>query len=133
MEKTNFMRLSRRLVLPALFALSTVILAAVIICASQLGALRSSVSEELSGLSAAVSDLADGTLAADSVIGNALFVMRATQNGTIGVYSMTDGSCIDEIGVYLYSLPQADREYLEKGILVYSVGELLSLYEDYTS
>ena len=38
----------------------------------------------------------------------------------------------EELNVYTYSLPQTDRTYLENGIMIYTVSELVSLIEDYT-
>lgn len=53
--------------------------------------------------------------------------------GKIGIYDNKDGKLLEVLDRYIYSLPDADKQYLSEGIPVYSFSELLSLVEDYTS
>lgn len=61
----------------------------------------------------------------------ALFVVRE-KDGKVAIFDYRTGKVIEELNVYTYSLPQSDRTYLENGIMLYTVSELISLIEDYT-
>ncbi|NLK40224.1 MAG: hypothetical protein GX303_08320 [Clostridiales bacterium] len=54
-------------------------------------------------------------------------------NGKIGIFDSQKGELIEVLDRYVYSLPDADKQFLKKGIPIYSFSELLSLIEDYTS
>lgn len=58
------------------------------------------------------------------------FTVRA-EGGRIGVYT-SEGKLIRILDIDLSALPRADRERLEKGIIVASLYELLALVQDYT-
>lgn len=60
-----------------------------------------------------------------------VFVLREFE-GIIGVFD-TSGVLIDVIDVQVISLPEADREMLQRGIYAFSRLELMSLIEDYNS
>lgn len=88
-------------------------------------------------LSESVSSLKDNvdklsSVDASAVYKDAIFLVKETETGKIGIFSFSDGSLVEELEVYTYSLPPTDRSYLESGILIYSVSELVSLIEDYT-
>lgn len=53
-------------------------------------------------------------------------------NGKIAVVS-TDGSIIEILDVYVFTLPETDKSQLLSGIPLYSETELLSIIQDYTS
>lgn len=55
------------------------------------------------------------------------------KDGKLAIYGSDGYSVIDVLDTYVYSLPLSDREAITKGISVYSVNELISLIEDYTS
>ena len=55
------------------------------------------------------------------------------KDGKLTIYGSDGYSVIDVLDTYVYSLPLSDREAITKGISVYSVNELISLIEDYTS
>ena len=55
------------------------------------------------------------------------------KDGKLAIYGSDGYSVIDVLDTYVYSLPLSDREAIAKGISVYSVNELISLIEDYTS
>ncbi len=67
----------------------------------------------------------------DTVFDEALFVVREKE-GKVAIFDYRTGKVIEELNVYTYSLPQTDRTYLENGIMIYTVSELVSLIEDYT-
>ena len=58
------------------------------------------------------------------------WVLKAYQ-GKIGVFDR-DGTLIEVLDVYLYTLPKTDQRLLEEGIEVHSRKALLALIEDYT-
>jgi len=58
------------------------------------------------------------------------WVVRA-HDEQIGVFD-SEGELEYVVDVYLFTLPQADRELLEQGIHVYDEAELAALMEDYT-
>ena len=66
-----------------------------------------------------------------TVFDDALFVVREKE-GKVAIFDYRTGKVIEELNVYTYSLPQTDRTYLEKGIMLYTVSDLISLIEDYT-
>ncbi len=66
-----------------------------------------------------------------TVFDEALFVVRE-KDGKVAIFDYRTGKVIEELNVYTYSLPQTDRTYLEKGIMLYTVSDLISLIEDYT-
>ena len=66
-----------------------------------------------------------------TIFDEALFVVRE-KDGKVAIFDYRTGKVIEELNVYTYSLPQADRTYLENGIMLYTVSELISLIEDYT-
>ena len=55
------------------------------------------------------------------------------KDGKITVYAADGYNVIEVLDTYVYSLPLSDREAIAEGINVYSVNELISLIEDYTS
>ena len=55
------------------------------------------------------------------------------KDGKLTIYASDGYTVIDTLDTYVYSLPLADREAVAQGISVYSVNELISLIEDYTS
>lgn len=67
----------------------------------------------------------------ETVFDEALFVVRE-KDGKVAIFDYRTGKVIEELNVYTYSLPQTDRTYLENGIMLYTVSELISLIEDYT-
>lgn len=88
-------------------------------------------------LSDMVSSLKDNvaqisTLDAAAVYKDAIFLVKETPSGKIGIFSFSNGALVEELDVYTYSLPPTDRTYLTNGILIYSVNELISIIEDYT-
>lgn len=56
-----------------------------------------------------------------------------TKDGKLTVFAPDGQTVIDVLDTFVYSLPLSDREAVAKGISVYSVNELISLIEDYTS
>ena len=67
----------------------------------------------------------------ETIFDDALFVVREKE-GKVAIFDYRTGKVIEELNVYTYSLPQTDRNYLENGIMIYTVSELISLIEDYT-
>ena len=61
-----------------------------------------------------------------------MYVLGA-KDGKLTVFAPDGQTVIDTLETYVYSLPLSDREAVAKGISVYSVNELISLIEDYTS
>lgn len=61
-----------------------------------------------------------------------MYVLGA-KDGKLTVFAPDGQTVIDTLDTYVYSLPLSDREAVAKGINVYSVNELISLIEDYTS
>ena len=61
-----------------------------------------------------------------------LYVL-GVRDGRLTVYAADGSTVIDTLDAYIYSLPPADRDAVSRGISVYSVNELVSLIEDYTS
>lgn len=55
------------------------------------------------------------------------------KDGKLTIFASNTDTIIDILDTYIYSLPNKDREAINKGIAVYSVAELISLIEDYTS
>ena len=55
------------------------------------------------------------------------------KDGKLTVYAADGYNVIEILDTYVYSLPLSDREAVANGINVYSVNELISLLEDYTS
>lgn len=55
------------------------------------------------------------------------------KDGKLTVYAADGYNVIEILDTYVYSLPLSDREAVANGISVYSVNELISLLEDYTS
>ena len=55
------------------------------------------------------------------------------KDGKLTVYAADGYNVIEILDTYVYSLPLSDREAVASGINVYSVNELISLIEDYTS
>ena len=66
-----------------------------------------------------------------TIFDEALFVVRE-KDGKVAIFDYRTGKVIEELNVYTYSLPQADRTYLENGIMLDTVSELISVIEDYT-
>lgn len=83
---------------------------------------------EIDKVYAAVSAMSENE---SSVFDEALFVVRE-KDGKVAIFDYRTGKVIEELNVYTYSLPQTDRTYLEKGIMLYTVSDLISLIEDYT-
>ncbi|MBQ7010906.1 MAG: hypothetical protein IJN63_04310 [Clostridia bacterium] len=67
----------------------------------------------------------------ETLFDEALFVVRE-KDGKVAIFDYRTGKVIEELNVYTYSLPQTDRTYLQNGIMIYTVSELISLIEDYT-
>ncbi len=61
-----------------------------------------------------------------------LYVL-GVKDGRLTIYAADGYTVIDTLDTYVYSLPLSDREAVSAGISVYSVNELVSLIEDYTS
>ena len=61
-----------------------------------------------------------------------IYVIRNV-NGKVCVCDYNDGSVINELDVYVSTLPRSEQEQLENGIYLYSVAELVSAVEAYTS
>ena len=55
------------------------------------------------------------------------------KEGKLTVYASDGYTIIDILDTYVYSLPLSDREAVAQGIPIYTVNELISLLEDYTS
>ena len=55
------------------------------------------------------------------------------KDGRLAVYASDGYTVIDVLDTYVYSLPPSDREAVSAGIEVYTVSELVSLIQDYTS
>jgi predicted metal-dependent enzyme (double-stranded beta helix superfamily) len=56
----------------------------------------------------------------------------AEHNGHIGIYDGTRTELIELLDVDVSSLPESDRMYLENGIKIYSIAELMTVICDYT-
>jgi hypothetical protein len=67
----------------------------------------------------------------ETIFDEALFVVRE-KDGKVAIFDYRSGKVIEELDIYTYSLPQIDRTYLENGIMLYNVSELISLIEDYS-
>ena len=67
-------------------------------------------------------------------MGNGLGIVKVflKYGAKVAIFDYRTGKVIEELNVYTYSLPQSDRTYLENGIMLYTVSELISLIEDYT-
>ena len=87
-----------------------------------------SVHGEVDKIYAAVNSSAENE---DNIFDDALFVVRE-KDGRVAIFDYRTGKVIEELNVYTYSLPQSDRTFLENGIMLYTVSELISLIEDYT-
>lgn len=87
-----------------------------------------SVHGEVDKIYAAVNSIAENE---DNIFDDALFVVRE-KDGRVAIFDYRTGKVIEELNVYTYSLPQSDRTFLESGIMLYTVSELVSLIEDYT-
>ena len=61
-----------------------------------------------------------------------MYVLGA-KDGKLTVYASDGYTVVDVLDTYVYSLPLSDREAVAEGIPIYSVNELISLIEDYTS
>ena len=61
-----------------------------------------------------------------------MYVLGA-KDGKLTIFAPDGQTVIDMLDTYVYSLPLSDREAVAKGISVFSVNELISLIEDYTS
>ena len=61
-----------------------------------------------------------------------MYVLGA-KDGKLTIFASDGTTVIDVLDTYVYSLPLSDREAVAKGISVFSVNELISLIEDYTS
>ncbi len=55
------------------------------------------------------------------------------KDGRLAVFAADGTTVVDMLDTYIYSLPFTDREAISAGISVYSVNELISLIQDYTS
>lgn len=55
------------------------------------------------------------------------------KDGKLTVYASDGYTIVDILDTYVYSLPLSDREAVAEGIPIYTVNELISLIEDYTS
>ena len=55
------------------------------------------------------------------------------KDGRLAIYAADGYTLVDTLNTYVYSLPLSDREAVSEGIDIYSVNELVSLIEDYTS
>ena len=62
-----------------------------------------------------------------------LLYVLGEKDGKLTVYAPDRETVIDMLDTYIYSLPLSDREAVNEGIPVYSINELVSLIEDYTS
>jgi len=67
-----------------------------------------------------------------SALKDHLYVL-GVKDGRLAVYAADGYTVIDILDTYVYSLPLSDREAVSEGIAVYSVNELVSLIQDYTS
>ena len=61
-----------------------------------------------------------------------LYVL-GVKDGKLAIYAADGYTVVDILDTYVYSLPLSDREAVSEGIAVYSVNELVSLIQDYTS
>lgn len=66
------------------------------------------------------------------VVKEHLYIL-GVKDGRLAVYAADGYTVIDMLDTYVYSLPLSDREAVSEGIMVYSVNELVSLIQDYTS
>lgn len=66
------------------------------------------------------------------VVKEHLYIL-GVKDGRLAVYAADGYTVIDILDTYVYSLPLSDREAVSEGIAVYSVNELVSLIQDYTS
>ena len=60
-----------------------------------------------------------------------LYTLRE-HDGRIGIFESGNKTPLKILDVYTFTLPEADREALKRGIRVYSDEALLSLIEDFT-
>lgn len=88
----------------------------------------SKMQRNISEVYTAVNSIID---AGETIFDDALFVVRE-KDGKVAIFDYRTGKVIEELNIYTYSLPQADRNYLESGIMLYTVSELISLIEDYS-
>ena len=61
-----------------------------------------------------------------------IYVIRNI-DGKVCVCDYSDGSVIQKLDVYVSTLPVAEQEALENGVYLYSLAELVSAIEAYTS
>lgn len=77
-----------------------------------------------------------GAITKDSYIPAAadisIYVIRNI-DGKVCVCDYNDGSVINELDVYVSTLPKTEQEQLENGVYLYSVAELVAAIEAYTS
>ncbi len=55
------------------------------------------------------------------------------KDGKLTIFAPDRETVVNTLDTYVYSLPLADREAVAEGISIYTVNELISLIEDYTS
>ena len=60
-----------------------------------------------------------------------IYIMKES-DGKIAIFDADTGNIQKTLDVYIFTLPQRDKEYLKEGILIFSEQELYSLIEDYT-
>lgn len=75
----------------------------------------------------------ENTEAADALTTPTHLYVLGAKDGKLTVYAADGYTVVDVLDTYVYSLPLSDREAVAKGIPVYTVNELISLIEDYTS
>ncbi len=76
---------------------------------------------------------AQDTSANQAVVSPARMYVLGAKDGKLTVYASDGYTIVDILDTYVYSLPLSDREAVAQGIPIYSVNELISLIEDYTS
>ena len=69
----------------------------------------------------------------DTAVKHERMYVLGVKDGKLTIYAADGYNVIEVLDTYVYSLPLSDREAVSNGINVYSVNELISLLEDYTS
>lgn len=80
-----------------------------------------------------ISDESAGTATEEVIAKPERMYVLGVKDGKLTVYAADGYNVIEVLDTYVYSLPLSDREAVANGISVYSVNELISLLEDYTS
>jgi hypothetical protein len=115
-----------------IFALSVGAIVVSCINVSGLRELNKNVDKRLTTLSREVSAIEEKAVEAGQYPDDALFVVKEYE-GQVGVYDIEDGALLEVVNVYTQTLPYNDRRYLEAGVIISSLGELVEIYQDLTS